>query len=369
MDVLQEQDPGFDAEGLVEITNGAALVGARSDGGGREVGASQAFQRELLRSPNVEAVTSGPQFLRAREYPLTFRRTDIAEEPTVEAARHVISPNGLEVLGVDVQAGRYFEMPAANRPDSVAVVSPRVMEALGCDAQRLGPDCQVRLDEGTEVDASLPVVGVVDNVRFGSASNSDVPAVFYLVEQARRGPQYWHDVFVRFRDGVSRREQIATLEAAWTAFVPDRPMQYEVLTERIEAFYAQDRRLRTLSLALTGVVLVLVVLGLLAITAYLTRLRLKEVAIRKALGATIPSVLALLNREFVTLVGVAFVIGSAAAYIGMSRWLEGFATRIAPSPLVFLGMGVAALVLALGAVTWQSLPAARVDPARVLRAE
>ena len=369
VDFLQQQDPGFDAAGLVEITNGAALVGARTETGGREVGMSQAFQRELRRSPNVAAVTSGPQFLRAREFPATFRRTDIAEEPTVEAARHNISPNGLEVLGVNVQAGRYFEIPAANRPDSVAVVSPRVIEALGCDAQRLGPDCQIRLDEGTVVDASVPVVGVVDNVRFGSASNSDVPAVFYLIEQARRGPQYWHDVFVRFHDGVPRREQIATLENAWAAFVPDRPMQYEVLTERIEAFYERDRQLRTLGMALTGVVLVLVVLGLLAITAYLTRLRLKEVAIRKALGATIPNVLALLNREFVGLVGAAFVIGSVVAYLGMSRWLENFATRIELSPLVFLGMGVAALVLALGAVTWQSLPTARVDPARVLRSE
>jgi putative ABC transport system permease protein len=111
------------------------------------------------------------------------------------------------------------------------------------------------------------------------------------------------------------------------------------------------------------------VLGLLAITAYLTRLRLKEVAIRKALGASVTSILALLNREFVGLVGVAFVLGSGLSYLAVNEWLAGFATRIDVSPLVFLAVGVGALLLSVAAVSAQSLSAAQVDPARVLRSE
>jgi putative ABC transport system permease protein len=133
--------------------------------------------------------------------------------------------------------------------------------------------------------------------------------------------------------------------------------------------YPQDRRLRTLSVGLTGVAMALVVLGLLAMTAYLTRLRLKEVAIRKALGATIPSILRLLNREFVALVGVAFVLGSALSYLAISEWLAGFATRIDVSPVVFLAVGAGALLLSVAAVSAQSFSAAQVDPARVLRSE
>jgi putative ABC transport system permease protein len=105
------------------------------------------------------------------------------------------------------------------------------------------------------------------------------------------------------------------------------------------------------------------------VAAYLTRLRMKEVAVRKVLGASVTGLLARLNREFVGLVGVAFVLGSGAAYLAMDRWLTGFATRITVSPLVFLGVGLGALALAVGAVSWQSLKAARVDPATVLRAE
>ena len=150
---------------------------------------------------------------------------------------------------------------------------------------------------------------------------------------------------------------------------PDSPIQTAYLADDLDAFYAQDRRLRTLALGLTGVVLVLVDLGLVAVAAYLARLRMKEVAIRKALGATVTSLLALLNREFVGLVGVAFVLGSAAAYFVMDGWLAGFATRVAASPVVFVAVALVALALALAAVAGQALPAARVDPARVLRSE
>jgi putative ABC transport system permease protein len=113
----------------------------------------------------------------------------------------------------------------------------------------------------------------------------------------------------------------------------------------------------------------LAVLGLTAVAAYMARLRVKEIGIRKALGASISSILVLLNREFVVLVGVALALGAPLAWWGVEAWLSGFAYRIDVSPLVFLGVGLGALALAVGAVTWQSLAAARVDPARVLRSE
>lgn len=171
-------------------------------------------------------------------------------------------------------------------------------------------------------------------------------------------------------DPVARRErseQREVLEATRASFVPDRPLQVEVLADRIDAFYAPDRRLRTLSMGLTGIAMVLLVLGLLAITAYLTRLRLKEVTIRKAPGASVGSILRLLNREFAALVAVAFAFGTTGAYLLMSEWLSGFATRISISPLVLVAVGLGAFGLAVAPVTTQSLSAARINPASVLQ--
>jgi putative ABC transport system permease protein len=148
--------------------------------------------------------------------------------------------------------------------------------------------------------------------------------------------------------------------------VTDRPPEYEVFAERIGAFYAQDQRLRTL-LGLAGVAIDLVVLGLLAIAAYLSWLRLKRIAIRRALGASVTSILVLLNREFAGLVGVAFVLGSGLGNLAISEWLAGFATRIDVSPLVFLAVGTSAFLLAVVSVSARALPAARLNPARVLQ--
>jgi putative ABC transport system permease protein len=367
--LLQTADLGFDASGVVEITNGAALIGGQTqNGGGRDVSQSRAFQRELARNPAVKAIATGQRFLRGQEYGLSFKRTDGETTPTVEANPVFVDPNALSVLGIQTR-GPYFRTPPAERRDSVAVVTPEVLAELGCEEEQLGSSCRIRNNAPDEVTPSLPVVGVAENVWFGPVSGRDRPNVFYLIDQENRTFRLRHNVFVRFAEGVPRSEQVQALEATWATFAPDIPLQYEVLTDRIASFYAQDRRLRTLSFGLTGVAMALVLLGLLAIVAYLTRLRLKEVAIRKALGATVPSILRLLNREFVVLVGVAFVLGSALSYLAMSEWLSGFATRIDVSPLVFLAVGIVALLLSVAAVSVQSLSAARVDPARVLRSE
>jgi putative ABC transport system permease protein len=164
-------------------------------------------------------------------------------------------------------------------------------------------------------------------------------------------------------------ETVDAVQQIWRELAPNTPLQYTFLDDQVAQLYAQDRRFAALSLGLAGLAGVLAVLGLTAVAAYMARLRVKEIGIRKALGASIPSILVLLNREFVALVGVALVVGGPLAWWGVEAWLGGFAYRISVSPLVFLGVGLGALALAVGAVSWQSLTTARVDPARVLRSE
>jgi putative ABC transport system permease protein len=371
MTFLQSQDLGFRPSGLVEITNGGALTSSadpdRSYLDRRTVSQSQAFQRELARSPLVEAVTSGRTFLSEQQSGPQFRRDANPSAPAFRATWSALNPDAPRVIGLTPKAGAYFDRPLGERRDSVALVNPQALDRLGCDADDLS-DCRVYTDWSDRL-SGVPVVGVVENARFSSLRYGTDPLILFLFDQTSRRGSGRHDLFVRFRDEVSRDRQAKLIEATWDRFLPGRSVEYEVLAERIDAFYAQDQRLRTLGLSLAGVALVLVVLGLLAITAYLTRLRLKEVAIRKALGASVASILALLNREFVGLVGMAFVLGSTAGYFAMHEWLAGFATRIDVSPVVFLAIGAGALLLSVVAVSAQSLTAVRVDPARVLRSE
>ena len=96
---------------------------------------------------------------------------------------------------------------------------------------------------------------------------------------------------------------------------------------------------------------------------------MKEIGVRKALGGSVTSIVALLNREYVRIVAVAFVVGAPLAWIAADWWLGQFADRIGLSVGPFLVAGVGALVVAVAAVSTQALRAARVDPAQVLRSE
>jgi putative ABC transport system permease protein len=141
------------------------------------------------------------------------------------------------------------------------------------------------------------------------------------------------------------------------------------LSDRLASLYAQERQFGVLSTILTGLAIGLAALGLAGLSAFVARRRRKEIGIRKALGATLSSLVVLLNREIVLLVGVALVLATPVAWWAAHAWLQSFATRIDVSPLVFVGVGTAALVLVLLATSVQTLRAARVDPAHVLRSE
>ena len=366
--LLQTTDLGFEPGGLVEISNGEALTRVPGESEDvytdrRVVSTSQAFQRELAGHPAVQAVSSGFSPVTEDRRTLTVGRAGTSTQ--IEANWSYLSPEALGVLGIEPRAGAYFQRPPSERRDSVAVVNEAALDALGCTVERLA-DCRIEL---FFPEAPVSVVGVVENPRFTSLRSATGPFVMVLLDQEDRPYRPYHDVFVRFRPDVPRETQTQLIESTWAQFASGQPLDYEVLSDRIAAYYAQDRRLRTLALGLTGVALVLVALGLFSMAAYLTRLRRKEVAIRKALGATATSILRLLNREFVGLVGVALVLGSVLSYLAMDQWLSRFATRIDISPVVFLVVGLGALALAVGAVSAQALPAARLDPARVLQAE
>jgi putative ABC transport system permease protein len=159
------------------------------------------------------------------------------------------------------------------------------------------------------------------------------------------------------------------LRGVWSDLRPDEPFEASFLSEEVARLYEQERRFTTLSGVLAGIAVLLAALGLASLVAYLTRLRLKEIGVRKALGGSTASIVALLNKEYVQIVGVAFLVGAPLAWWAADAWLGRFASRIDLSPLVFLGSGLVALVVAVGAVSVQALRAARVDPARVLRSE
>ena len=169
--------------------------------------------------------------------------------------------------------------------------------------------------------------------------------------------------------GDSLQQTIAALEQAQARIDPETLFEYNILDDRLGDFYQRDRRLGRIVALAAGLALLVACMGLFGLAAFMIRRRTKEIGIRKVLGATGSGLTLLLSREFVLLLGVAFVVAAPMAYLAMGRWLEGFAYRIDLSPLPFLAAGALALVVALVTVGVQAARAARANPVHALRYE
>jgi putative ABC transport system permease protein len=165
------------------------------------------------------------------------------------------------------------------------------------------------------------------------------------------------------------RDVVDDVGRQWTSFSGGQPLTWYFLDERFDRYYRRDEALGNLFGILSSLGIFLSCLGLLGLTMHATERRKKEMGIRKVLGASVPSISALLVKEFVKLVVIAIVIAWPLAYLFMRRWLETFAYRIDQNPVDFVAAGVAALVIALLTVAYHTRRVAVANPVESLRYE
>ena len=346
--LLQTADTGLPTSGVVEVQ-------------GLNDADDFVRLRDLLASaPEIEAVGTGPLPSR-RDGAFGYRLA--GDDVVREGAAYIWADLGwFEVMEIDAPIlDRLRSRPDADTTYAVVnqTLASRVDGGVGA-----GSTLYMEATADTE---GYPFVlsGIVPDVRLGSLHRPQQPA-FYRLHDAR--PAWVYNAVVRF-DPRQTAAAMDRLEAAWSTLRPNDPLRTDFISDRLASLYAQERQFGALSTILTGLAIGLAALGLAGLSAFVARRRRKEIGIRKALGATLGSLVLLLNREIVVLVGVALALAAPVAWWTAEAWLQGFATRIAVSPLVFVGVGGAALALAFASTCVQTLRAARVDPARVLRSE
>jgi len=155
----------------------------------------------------------------------------------------------------------------------------------------------------------------------------------------------------------------------WAGFHPKGPFGYYFLDDRFAHLYTAEQRTGRLFTGFTLIAILIAGLGLFGLAAYMAQQRTKEIGIRKVLGATIGSVLVLVSKEFLLLVGLAFLIAVPVTWWAMSQWLHEFAYRTPVSWWIFPLAGVAALVIAILTISFQAAKAALANPINSLRSE
>ena len=160
-----------------------------------------------------------------------------------------------------------------------------------------------------------------------------------------------------------------SIEKIWNSTFPDYVFEYKFLDDKVESFYKQENQLASLYKIFAFIAIFLSCLGVYGLASFMAVQRIKEVGIRKVLGATASNIVYLFSKEFILLISIAFVIAAPVAWYFMNKWLQNFAFKIELSWWVFLASGIASIIIALIAVSFQAIKAAVANPVKSLRTE
>jgi ABC-type antimicrobial peptide transport system permease subunit len=160
-----------------------------------------------------------------------------------------------------------------------------------------------------------------------------------------------------------------SIKKIWKQTFPDYVYDYKFLDDKIAGFYQQENQLAQLYKIFAAIAIFLSCLGLYGLASFMAAQRIKEVGIRKVLGATTGNIVYLFSKEFIILIAIAFAIATPVAWYFMHQWLQDYAYRIDVSWLIFLAGGIAAVMIALATISFQAIKAAMANPVESLRSE
>lgn len=342
MQYVQQKQLGFESENILTFTTGHLED------------QYPVFKQELLRSPQVVSVSSGP--------PMGIGHKNMAvpiEDPETGENRFLSVMNTdydyIGLMGISLIAGRDFSPERSADIENFIIVNESAARLIDPDGESLGKTITV-----SGVDKEI--IGVVEDFHNESLYSEIAPVVFQL-----RPQNNWTGL-VKLAPG-NLADGIEQVEAVWNQFLQARPFEFTFLDDRIDALYRQEQRIGMLFFLFSGIAIIIAGLGLFGLAAFITTTRTKEIGIRKVMGATVVNIIVLLNKDFLKLVFIGFVIAVPIAWYSMNQWLQDFAYRIEIGRGIFAIAGGAALLIALTTVSWQSIKAALMNPADSLKNE
>jgi putative ABC transport system permease protein len=170
-------------------------------------------------------------------------------------------------------------------------------------------------------------------------------------------------------DARHTEEAINHIKKTWKASVPDIPLEYAFVDESIQKQYGNEQKMQGIFYGFAGLSLLIACLGLFGLSIFVVERKVKEIGIRKVLGASVPGIVGLLSKDFLKLVLIAAVIASPLAWYFMHEWLQDFAYRVNIGWWVFGIAGAIALFIALFTVSFRAIRAAMANPVTSLRTE
>lgn len=320
----------------------------------------KAFRNELMRTPGVVSFTT------AETVPgKNFRRTsnnvhlDNGQENKYLFSLAHVDHNYFDFFSVKMLAGSNF-IPESDYNSNKVVMNLTACKRLGIKDYNSAINRVVYIDN-----RPCQVIGVVDDYHHLSLKDEVQPAIFL------NSLHWYFDIgyYCVKVHPASLDATIGKVNSIWKNIYPEEQYNYSFLDDTFNALYKEDKRFGSTYLFFSVIAIFIAAMGLFALARLAAENRIKEIGIRKVNGARTAEVMAMLNGNFIRWVVVAFVIACPVAWYVMHNWLQNFAYKTEMSWWVFALAGIAALLISIATVSWQSWRAATRNPVESLMYE
>ncbi len=342
---MQNKDTGFVKENIVYANTNEAIY--------KQI---NAFKSEIKQIAGIGDITFSESVLIANDQNWGMNFSNNGEKYDIQFSKLSVASNFFDFFGIKLNEGNGFNDNSKLNKDFIINKTAKAdfrIENIN--------DARITIGEPHEG----KIIGVVDDYNFESLHVPVRAAAFRCSGDC-------DDVLymkVNTQNLASFNNTMKEVKQLWDRISPDFPLEYQFLDQKYAAMYAKETQFQRFLMYTTIVSLILSCLGLVGLTFFVMEQRTKEIGIRKVNGAKISEILAMLNKDFIKWVAIAFIVACPIAYYAMYKWLESFAYKTNLSWWIFALAGVLALGIALLTVSWQSWRAATRNPVEALRYE
>jgi putative ABC transport system permease protein len=349
MNYFMNKPLGFDKDAIVNVPFRPDSTGTRF---------TDYLKQQLLSVNGVQAVSfsSHTPVEDDNDMWTTFKFDRAIKDAGFEAITKFADHNYVPTYKLGLVAGRNLQ-PSGYTQEFL--VNESFVKSLGLKQPEDVLNKEVSMWDGL---IKCPVVGVVKDFNNRSFRQSVAPLLI-----TTNSTMYRQAAIKLATTNIS--STMASVKKIWEQAFPDYVYEYSFLDEKIETFYKQEAQLSQLYKIFAAIAIFLSCLGLYGLASFMAVQRIKEVGIRKVLGATAGSIVYLFSKEFILLIAIAFAIASPLAWYFMHRWLENYVYRINISWWLFAAGGLVAIIIALATISFQAVKAAVANPVKSLRSE
>ena len=316
----------------------------------------ETLKNELLRSINVTSVTAASRIPSddlnnwgSLQLP---GQSEWINMPFVH-----VNSDYFRTFGISLIRGRLFSNQMETDGAQALILNEMALKKLGLTQDEIGKPIQI-----TWPNSNRNIIGIVKDFHFESLYNPILPVAFVI------SPRQCWKMAIKVR-ATHLNETLAQIEKTWKAFYPEWVFEYQFVDERVRQYYESEERTFQLMGYFTFLAIFVACLGLLGLVSFIIKRRLKEISIRKVLGAPTAGIFALLAGELLWGILLANLVAWPIAWYALNQWLRNFAYHTSLSWWIFVLSSASIMAVALLTMSWQTIRAAMINPIDTLKYE